>query len=199
MSGVLVWLLAPAAWSAPAGFELLEEVDGCRLYLGPTEAEGVVPMRAECHWQGVDGAAIADIVAHPDGHEEVWSQIAETRVWSGEADAQRLWFLHDLPGFSDREVVVDWRREDLAGGGVHTSWTTADVDFEAAPGHTRARLFEGEWTVRPLEGGVVQVLHETRYDPGAFPGWLVRPFLGGTLEGVMDDLRQSALATAESP
>lgn len=76
---------------------------------------------------------------------------------------------------------------------------TADVDFQPAPGHQGALLFEGEWTVRPRPGGGATMVHQTAYDPGSNPGWMVRPFLGRTLERVVADLGQSVRAVAEAP
>jgi uncharacterized membrane protein len=92
----LISLLALAS-AAPNGFERVGDAEGCRLYLGATQADGVIPMRAECTWRGADAEVLEDIVGTPGAYQDVWSQILRTEVWSGRGDDLRVWYLHDLP------------------------------------------------------------------------------------------------------
>ena len=177
--------LSPA-WAAPPGFTASGEAAGCELFLGATEPDGVVPMRAECRWEDVDAVFLDEILSSPWDHAAVWEQVVEARVLSQGPGEVRLWEQHLLVGMPDREVVIDWRRTE-GEGVVRNRWTTAPVDWEVAPGNTRCHRYEGLWELRVEDGQVLLIL-ENRYDPGPFPAWMVRPFLSRSLAGMMVDL-----------
>lgn len=183
----MILLAIPLALAAPPDFKPVGQQDGCQLLLGATEDDGVVPMRAECRWSDVDAQALDEILSSPWDHAAVWEQVVEARVVSRGDDEVRLWVQHLLVGMPDREVIIDWRRSE-EGGVVFNRWTTAPGDWQVAPGNTRCHRYEGAWELQVEDDGSVRLVHENHYDPGPFPAWLVRPFLGGQLSRMMADL-----------
>lgn len=182
---LLLSLLAPAR-ATPPGFTAKGEASGCQLFLGPTESDGVVAMRAECRWEDVDAALLDEILSSPWDHAAVWEQVVEARILSQSQDEVRLWVQHLLIAMPDREVVIDWRRSEEEGV-LLNRWTTAPVDWELAPGNARCNRYEGFWELR-VEEDVVLLVHEDHYDPGPFPAWMIRPFLSHSLARMVADL-----------
>jgi hypothetical protein len=78
---VLVLAATAALAAAPSGWKVTEEdYNGCQLALGPAEADGVVPMRAECVWTDVSIDKFKSVLADYSQHDEIWGTVSESKV-----------------------------------------------------------------------------------------------------------------------
>jgi len=187
---MLALMLVAAAIAAPADYKVTREgVSGCNLFLGPAEADGVVPMRAECHWADVTLAKFDGAFAKWEDHDVFFSSIAESDILGSAGGKTQVRQVHTTKGISDRFIVIDGTRAANAGGGFKYAWTKS-AHQSAQPADTVAALrSDGYWEVTPAADGGIDLVHQLSYDPGgSVPGFLVRWFQTGGLEAIVTDL-----------
>lgn len=179
----MVFLLVVSALAAPAGYTVTESnVDGCTLSLGPVEADGVVPMHAECWWPDVRIEAFRAKLADWTLHDDIWTAVVRSEV--REAGPRALvWQIHQSKGIANREVLL-WMRHDATGGADRYSWTLAgDRPLTPADGHVATLRDDGYWQAAPDPRGGVQVVHHLAYHPGgSVPSFVVRWFQSSGLK-----------------
>lgn len=163
----------------------------CATRLGDTEPDGVVPMYASCHWADVDPARVGALIGDPGAHDRVFSRVIGAKVLGTDGDVTRVWQRHAAPPIADREVVVAWRHTRQGATDVWT-WRTVPAALPLVAGDAVVARWEGTWRVTPDGRGGAYVEHENHYAATDFPGWMLRPFLGGELDGVLDQLRAAA-------
>jgi len=185
-------LLLSAALAAPPGYKVTKTTNDCELMLGPAEADGVVPMRAECHWPEIPPDAFHAAVGNFAIHGELWSTVPVCEVVRTEGGRTLTHQVHQSNGISDRELML-WLETVEVEGGYRHQWTRAvDEPLEPAKGNVAAARDDGycEGVAHP-DGGT-QVNYQLSYDPGGkVPGFLVRWFQTSGLAGIMEDLRTS--------
>ncbi len=77
----MITLMLSAAFAAPAGWKVTDagaDSGACELSLGPAEADGVVPMRAECYWKDVSLDKFKAGMADWNKHDEAFTAVAAT-------------------------------------------------------------------------------------------------------------------------
>lgn len=186
-------LLALPALAAPPGFESIGQSEDCALFLGPDGPDDVVPMWAECTWRDVSFTAIDRLLSAPERASTVWKSVVGVRLMGVAGDTRRVWQQHALIAMPDREVVIDWKRR-VVPDGARYEWANVDVDWALLAGNERCPRYDGFWEVKAHPGGGAHVTHATWYDPGSFPTWLQRPFLGGELAQIVGQLHTAARA-----
>jgi len=181
-----------AAYAVPDGYHVTrEDVVGCTLMLGTAEPDGVVPMRAECHWPDVSLATFDRLFKVWDQHDEIFSTIDESDVVSViSGGVTRVKQRQSTKGITDRFVVLDMRVDPLAGGGFEYHWKMATDHGLTPPDDTVAAAREdGSWKVRPAADGGVDIEYVLAYGPGgSVPGFLVRWFQTSGLAGIVTDV-----------
>ncbi len=192
---MLTVLLLSSALGAPPGFQVTrDDVSGCTLMLGEREADGVVPMRAECHWPEVTVAHFHETFAPWDHHDRFFSSVSVSEILEEDGDRLRVRQIHVARGISDREVIIDATRAPLDEGGFRYAWTLASDQVEGGDLIVPARN-DGHWEVRPHPEGGVAVVHQLAYDPaGRVPGFVVRWFQTSGLAEIVTDLHTVMMA-----
>lgn len=183
-------LLALAAAAPPEGYVEEKQAEGCVLYKGPAERDGVQPMRAECHWPKVRPEALAEALSDYEAYDELIFAITDSRVIQRDEDGSAL--VHQVQvtkGIAPREVVLRMRTE-VRDDATRVSWKSETVKMELVTGHVVAPRNDGAWEVGPHPEGGSRVVHEIAYDPGGnVPGWVVRWFQVGGMLQVMKEVR----------
>lgn len=182
-------VLLTAALAAPAGFELVGEGAGCRLYRGPADG-GLAPARAECHWPEVAPTALEGLLARYDRYDELIPPVTRSVVVRTEGGRALVHQVAHTRGLAPREVLL-WMERASSDGTARFRWTTAaDQPLDLPPRHVRAPRNEGWWEVAAHPRGGAQVVHQVTYDPGgAVPAWLVRWAQVGGLREIMENVR----------
>ena len=188
----LISLLFTVAVAAPPGYERSKSgVEGCNLFLGPADANGTVPMLAECEWPDVTVEAFAKSFDDWEHHDEIFSTVADSKVLRVDGARSLLHQRHQSSGISDREAKLWATRAPVDGGGFRYSWTLAkDEALTPASGNVAAAFDDGHWIVRPRAAGGVTAEHKLVYDPGGrVPGFLVRWFQTSGLAATVTEAR----------
>lgn len=189
---ITLLLLAGPALAAPPGFRETKQVDGCKLYLGPAESDGVVPMAADCVWTDVTLEAFEAKLAPWQNHDRVFSTVVASDVIRTEGGTSIVKQKHRASGISDREIIIAGSRTSVSGGGVRFSWKKKAESFAVASGNVEAARSEGYWQAVPNAGGGIKVTYELRYDPGgSVPSFLVRWFQTSGLVEILGDLHKA--------
>jgi hypothetical protein len=173
-----------------SGFGFGKPDDGCELTEEPSD-EGVVMVRAECHWNDVSADRLNDLLRDPAIHAQYFSNLGESTVLGEREDVVLVRQIHQAGGMSDREIVVEWRAEPIHEGYKY-HWQKSS-DQSAASG-TRVEVAEstGYWEV-VREGDGARVGYQVRYLPGGnIPGFMVRMFQSSGMRGVLTELRAAA-------
>jgi hypothetical protein len=157
--------LVSVALAAPAGFEQTKTTERCALFLGPALANGVRPMRAECHFPEVDLAKLDAAFSRWQDHDLPFATVLSSDVVRTEGGTAWVRQVHAVKGVSDREGVLRMKKTPIAGGS-RFEWTLDDGG--AAPGDGRVPIGfdDGFWelTAHPEGGG------EGRAPAGVRPG-----------------------------
>lgn len=175
----LTALLLSTALAAPPGYAVSKDgVEGCALYLGPADANGIVPMLAECAWPDVTMDGFRKAFDDWEHHDEIFSSVADSKIVRRDGDRTLLHQRHQSSGISDREAMLWGTAGPVDGGGYRYAWTMAKGEpLEVASGNVPTAFDDGHWIVRPRPEGGVLVEHKLVYDPGGrVPGFLVRWF-----------------------
>ena len=185
---MLTLLLMATALGTPPGYDVTREnVEGCTLMLGPREADGVVPMRAECHWPEVSLERVDEVLAPWDAHDTYFSSVSVSEVRSQEGATTEVRQIHVARGIADREVFIRGARTDLEGGGFRYAWSLSPDPGESDLINPDRN--DGSWEVRPHPDGGVAVVYDLAYDPGGrVPGFLVRWFQTSGLAAIVTEL-----------
>ena len=181
------------ALAAPPGFTEVKSEAGCTLFRGPTEADGVAPMRAECHWPEVAPEALITMLGDYAGYDE--AIFAITRCEPLRVDGERT-LVHQVQttrGIATREVLL-WMQTSEADGATIVAWSAATGEpLELAEGNVRAPRNEGAWEIAAHPDGGSRVVHRIAYDPGgSVPSWVVRQFSVNGMLQVMAEVRAKA-------
>lgn len=186
---MLPLLLALSVAAAPPGYSVSKkDVHGCELSLGPVQADGVRPMRAECRWPEVTPERFAAVVGDWAAHADIFESVTTSRVVEPGARAV-VHQVHRNGGIADRELMVSMWNESVDGWDRY-AWTLSDRAFTPADGNVKTLRNDGFWEARPLPGGGVEVRHALEYAPGgSVPNWIVRMFQTGGLEASCKDMR----------
>lgn len=180
----MLTLLIGAALAAPQGYTVTKTTDdGCELSLGEPEADGVVPMRAECTWTDVDLATFERKLGDWAGHDEIFEVVVDSTVQQTDGDRALVYQKHRSKGISDREILL-WMKHDTIDDWERYAWTRATGEaLEVADGNVAAARSDGYWQAKAAPGGGIVVVHWLAYDPGgSVPGFLVRWFQTSGLE-----------------
>ncbi len=155
---------------ATAG-ELVKESEGCLFYREDARPDGLIPISVTCRWEDVSFDALQGVIGDYANHDQVWGAVASAD-WAGRnGDWLKVHHVHRVPGLSDREVVLEWRRSE-ADGAVRYDWRRAEEQPEPADGRVVIAEDEGFYL---LSRSADAVLLEARfvYDPsGNIPPWL---------------------------
>lgn len=191
---LIPWFMSMAL-AAPAGWKVTDTTaDGgaCELSLGPAEADGVVPMRAECYWKDVSIDKFKVGMADWNKHDEAFTAVVESKVQRTAGDKSLVFQKHQSSGISDREVLI-WMWHEVADGYDRYAWNTAVSEaLTPASGNVRCARSEGYWQAKADPSGGVRVVHVLSYDPGgSVPGFLVRWFQTSGLATNASELHQA--------
>lgn len=189
-----MWWTVIAALAAPPGFQHVKDVAGCELSQGPTEADGVTPMLAACHWPEVDPARLSAMLARFDRYADYIAPVQSSEVVRQEGERALVHQLARTRGIAPREVLLWMEAVPVEGGGTRYTWTSdATLPLELQGNHVRAPRNDGWWEVAPHPEGGARVGHFVAYDPGgSVPDWIVRWAQTGGLSQVMSEMRAYA-------
>jgi hypothetical protein len=188
-----MWIIwTTLALAAPPGFRDTKTTEHCQLMLAEAPLpNGVVPMRAECHWPDVTVEHLDTLMSRFDAHASYFSSVTQSETVPGDGPT-RSHQVHRAKGISDRECVLRMSR-DKAGDTITISWTLDNGDLEPAKGRVLVAHDDGFWQFSPHPDGGARVVHQLAYDPGGtVPGFLVRWFQTSGLEAVVEELEAAA-------
>lgn len=182
-------LLVTAALAAPEGYKVSKEGDGCKYYTGPVTADGIVPIRAECHWPDIKLEVADKVLTNWNEHDNVFGTVDVSETVRQDGARALVHQTHVTKGISPRDVMM-WGTKTPINGGFKYAWNKADGEPLTLPdGHVATAHHEGFWQVTPAADGGVDVVHELIYDPGgSVPGFLIRWFQTSGLIGTVTDL-----------
>lgn len=179
------------ALAAPPGYKVTKNADNnqCELSLGPAEADGIVPMHAECWWPDVTLDTFNTKMAKYGDHDDYFQTVVTSDVRSTSGDKTLVWQQHHSSGISDREVLL-WMSHTNEGGFDRYGWKLAtDQKLDVQSGHVAVVRDDGFWEAKADPKGGIRVNHTLVYGPGgSVPGFIVRAFQTGGLEGNVTDL-----------
>lgn len=185
-------LLLSVALAAPPGFKVTKTTDHCELSLGPALPNGVVPMRAECHWADLSPDTLHGLLAAWADHDLYFSSVETSDVVR--TDGARVWVkqTHVAKGISNREAILVMEKTAVAGGARY-GWTLDNGDAKPADGNVLAAWDDGFWEITAHPSGGTKAVHQLAYDPGgSVPSFLVRWFQTSGLTAVVEELEAAA-------
>ncbi len=180
--------------SAHAGWTLSKHAEGCDYLQGSPGADGITPVRVECTWSEVDASALHRLLARPEGHASTFSGLSEARLVQREGPITRIYQRFSARGVTDREVVVDFRTEELPNGRSYR-WTKSGDQSSLRGDGVEVPATEGQWAVTE-QGGQVRLVYELKLKLGGMvPSFMVRWAQGGAVEQTIVELRERVGAT----
>ncbi len=188
-----VLLLLSTALAAPPDYRVTKkDVEGCTLYLGPADADGDIPMHAECHWPDVSIETFRKHFEDWAHHADMFGTVARSEVRRTDGDRSLVFQRHSTSGISDREVLL-WMQKTTVDGYERYGWTKAtDESFTAASDSVECKKSTGYWQVKASPKGGVEVINHLAYDPGGrVPGFMVRWFQTSGLEATVTDAKKA--------
>jgi hypothetical protein len=191
---MLPLFLAASLTLAQAGWEETARDNGCVFYKATTtEADGVQPVRATCDWP-IKPKTLHRLLDKVEDHDLYFSGITKCNLIGHEGAVARTWQLHETPGMSAREVVLDMETT-VIDGGWRFAWTKAADQSHNTGGGVEIELNTGMWEVTDNGQGGSKVVYELRYKPGGnVPGFMVRWFQGSGMQSLIGELRTYAKA-----
>jgi len=191
---MLTLFLAASLTAAHAGWEETARDNGCVFYKSTTtEADGAQPVRATCDWP-IQPKTLHRLLDKVEDHDLYFSGITKCNLIREDGAVARTWQLHETPGLSAREVVLDMETTDIEGGWRFT-WTKAADQSHNTGGAVEIALNTGKWEVTDNGSGGSKVVYELRYKPGgSVPGFMVRWFQGSGMQSLIGELRTYAKA-----
>jgi len=185
-------LVVSMALAAPAGFKVTKNTDHCELSLGPALPNGVVPMRAECHWPNLAPERLHALFGAWGDHDLYFSSVTSSDVLR--TDGSRVWVkqVHQAKGISDRECILAMEKTSIEGGSKY-AWTLDNGDLEPGKGRVEVGHDDGYWEITAHPEGGTRAVHQLAYDPGgSVPGFLVRWFQTSGLTAVVEEIEAYA-------
>jgi hypothetical protein len=183
----MIWLLTTLAL-AQAGWTQTADEHGCRFFKGAQEAGGVVPIRAECDW-AIPVATLDGLLSVTDGHHRYFPNIKQSEGVGTRAGGDLVWQLQEVPGASDREVVIIMRREQ-SDGLIRHSWARVPGEEGLKGVGVHVAVNRGLWELSDNGSGGTKLVYEVRYMPGGkVPGFLVRWFQGDGVREFVGSLK----------
>jgi len=179
--------------ATPAGYKEVKKASGCVLMNGTSaESDGVIPMRAECHWPDVTPETFHKALADWGGHDKYWSGVVESTVKRSSGGKTLVYQIHRNKGTNDREILLWMSKKNTDGGGIKYSWGEAKGEaLEIKKGNVQAARSDGSWEGKPHPDGGVQVTYQLAYDPGGkVPDFMVRWFQIGGLTNIVTELHE---------
>ena len=175
------------------GFGWGEADDGCQLTEEATENSSAVMVRAVCKWDNVSAERLHDLLADPAIHDQYFSNLAESTILEERDGWAKVRQVQQASGMSDREIVVEFRTEEIHGGYKY-HWDKS-ADQSANSGElVEVEISKGYWEV-VSDGDGAKLHYQVRYLPGGnIPAFMVRMFQSSGIRAVLAELR----ATAES-
>lgn len=189
---MITLLLTGAALAAPPGYNVTKTgSSGCELSLGPAEADGVVPMRAECYWPEASLDKFKAVFGDWEKHDDVFSTVVESKVQRSEAGRALVYQKHRNSGIADREILL-WMKSEQVDGWTRYSWTKAKGEtLTVADGNVETPRSDGYWQAKASPDGGILVQHTLSYAPGGSVwGWVVRAFQTSGLEATVAEARK---------
>ncbi len=139
------------------------QAEGCTLYQAALE-DGVMPVRAECQWEGVSAKVLLSILSDQTRWQDAATQLRQSiDLGPGEA-GQRIYRSYGVSGMPEREVVIAQQRQDTEDGAVLT-WSKDADQSDITRASAEVAMDSGRWEITAAGAGVHVVL-ELRYDPG---------------------------------
>ncbi len=190
----MIWtLLAVSALAAPPDFRetRTDVADGCTLFLGPADASGVVPMRAECTWPDVTVDQFKAAYGDWARHDDIYTSVGTSVVLSTSGNTAEVRQTFEASGIKTREMIIDGTTADLPNG-IRYSWTKHPGDQGITSGNVEVERSDGFWEVTSRPAGGVLAVHQVSYAPGGrVPGFLIRWFQTGGLQEIAEDTRRA--------
>ena len=181
--GAKWWVLLAVDWSVTT------QQEDCTFYRAPTEANGVVPVRAECDWE-IDVETAVDLLSDQGRHDQIFEAVAESTVLSEVDDRRRVYQVQRARGVNDRHVILEYTQE-IIDGGRRFRWVKSSDQSSLREEGVEVEVTEGFWEVRATDDGL-HLAYELRYLPGGnVPAFVMGWFQGMGTRMVIDDLRQS--------
>ena len=173
-----------------AGWEELDRDNGCVFFrASEPDAQGVLPVRAECDWP-IEPRTLHHLLGRFADHDLYFSSIVKCEPVPGHPD--RVWQLHESSGIPQREVVLQMGKEDIPGGKRFT-WTRAEDQSMNSGRGVEVPVDSGFWEVVDNGSGGSTIRYELRYLPGGYaPPFMVRWFLGSGMQVFVGQLRSYA-------
>lgn len=189
MTTMITTLIIASALAAPPGYSLSKESSECKYYTGPAEADGIVPLFAECVWADVPYEKAVKYVADWELHDDFFGTVKQSRIVKTVGDKALVHQLHFLRGISQREVLM-WGQAADVDGGKRFSWKAAtDEPLTLGDGNVQTARHEGYWHLTPATGGGTNAKYHLIYGPGGkVPGFLIRWFQTSGLVTTTTDL-----------
>ena len=188
-----MWLaLVLAAAAAPPGWKVTQvDASGCELSLGPAEADGTVPMRAECVWPEISLEVFKTKMAKFGDHDDYFASVVRSDVKETNGADTLVHQEHQAGGISNREVLL-WMSHTAVDGYERYGWKKADNrTLTPASANVATTKDDGYWQAK-TEGTGVRVIHVLSYAPGgSVPGFIVRWFQTSGLATNCQELRDS--------
>jgi hypothetical protein len=182
--GGLVWLQILAV-----NWTLSDAASECSYYRGDGEASGVIPVRVECEWP-VNADQAARLLGEEEGHELIFSALAESTVLSDDGQMRRVYQVQQAAGVSDRHVILEFTRE-IFEDGWRFRWSKAEDQSSLREDGVEVAVTEGLWEITRTDTGM-RLHYELRYLPGGrVPVFLMSWFQGMGTRQVIGDLRES--------
>lgn len=185
--------LTVAALAAPPGFKVTKNTEHCELSLGEALPNGVVPMRAECHWPDLAPERLHTLFAAWADHDLYFSTVQSSELLR--TDGRKAWVqqVHASKGIAEREAILMMERTELDGGGARYAWTLDNAGLEVGKGRVEVGYDNGFWEIRAHPDGGTSAIHQLSYDPGgSVPGFLVRWFQTSGLQAVVEEIEAYA-------
>jgi len=184
----MIITLLGLAIAAPPGFKVSKTTTHCELSLGAPLGNGVVPMRAECHWADIAPEKVHALMAAWADHDLYFSAVSASDVLR--TDGSRVWVhqVHVAKGISDREAILVMEKKPIPGG-FRYGWTLDNAGLTVATDRVAAAWDDGFWEVSAHPQGGTLAVHQLAYDPGgSVPSFLVRWFQTSGLTAVVEEL-----------
>ncbi len=163
--------------------------NGCTVEQRPAEGD-VTPIHVECRWpipaERLDGL-LRDVVAQG----RIFSNLAESALVEKSDDHLLVRQVQRATGMTDREVILEWRVEQIPQGHRYRFEKARD---QSALSGKRVEVAQntGFWEVMS-DGDGSRVTYELRYLPGGdLSPFLVRMFQSSAVNGAMSELRNAA-------
>jgi hypothetical protein len=187
---MLALILAAAV--AHAGWEETDRKGGCVFFKASApEASGALPLRAECDW-AVEPKTLQHLLGRAADHDLYFNGITKCEELARSGATTTVWQLHENPGITSREVVIDLTESDIVGGKRY-AWDLAADQSHNSGQSVAIPLNKGMWEVTDKGDGTSHVVYELRYLAGGkVPGFMVRWFQGAGVQAVVLELKAYA-------